>query len=149
CYSGLGTLALIQALLGNPAFTACGSPNPNPTSLTVGIVGHRSLTIPLTAANCIMTRLPGNGTPDALPNQFGDQTLQDSPNCQVPGPKILPIKNGKFANVLLGQTITLALNLRLDPTLADLDLTTIGTPGGTGRGAYREFCTQGGGRIRI
>ena len=84
-----------------------------------------------------------------MPNQFGDQTLQNSPNCQVSGSKIIPIKNGKFANVLLGQTITLALNLRLDPTLADLDLTTIGTPGGTGRGAYREFCTTSGGRIRI
>ena len=34
-------------------------------------------------------------------------------------------------------------------TLVDLDLTTIGTPGGTGRGAYREFCTTSGGRIRI
>ena len=59
---------------------------------------------------------------------FGDQTLQNSPSCQVSGPKLLPLKNGKFANVLLGQTITLGLNLRLDPTLANLDLTTIGTP---------------------
>jgi hypothetical protein len=149
CYNGLGTLALIQALLGDPAFLACGSPNPNPTSLIVGIVGNRSLTIPLSAAQCIINRLPANGTPDPLPNQFGDQTLQNPNSCQVPGPKLLPIKNGKFGSVLLGQTITLALNLRLDPTLADLDLTTIGTPGGTGRGAYREFCTTSGGRIRI
>jgi hypothetical protein len=149
CYSGLGTLALIQALLGDPAFLGCGSPNPNDQFLRVGILGERSLTIQLSAAECIMTRLPANGTPSALPNQFGDQTLQNSPSCQVPGPKLLPLKNGKFANVLLGQTITLGLNLRLDPTLADLDLTTIGTPGGTGRGAYREFCTTSGGRIRI
>jgi len=34
---------------------------------------------------------------------------------------------------LLGQTITLGLNLRLDPTLANLDLTTIGTPVVIGR----------------
>ena len=149
CYSGLGRLALIQALLGDPAFTACGSPNPNDQFLRVGLLGHKSLTIPLSAAQCIMNRLPGNGTADALPNGFGDQTLQNSPSCQVPGPKTIPLKNGKFANVLLGQTIALGLNLRLDPTLADLDLTTIGTPGGTGRGAYREFCTTGGGRIRI
>jgi hypothetical protein len=148
CYNGLRTLALIQALLGDPNFITCGNPNPNPQSLIVGVVGFRSLTIPLSAASCIMMRLPANGTPDTLPNQFGDQTLQNSPSCQVPGPKLLPLKNGKFANVLLGQTITLGFNLRLDPTLANLDLTTIGTPGGTGRGAYRQFCTQRGGTIQ-
>ncbi len=146
CYSGLGTLALIQALLGDTSIRNCGLPNPDP--LIVGIVGTRSLTIPLSAAQCIITRLPANGTPDTLPNQFGDQTL-NSPNCLATGTHPLLLKNGKFVNVLLGQTITLGLNLRLDPTLADLDLTTIGTPGGTGRGAYREFCTTSGGRIRI
>jgi hypothetical protein len=114
----------------------------------VGIVGTKSLTIPLSAAQCIMNRLPANGTPDALPNGFGDQTLQDSPSCQVPGPKLLTIKNGKFSNVLLGQTITLGLNLRLDPTLANLDLTTIGTQVTIGRVTYRQFCTQGGRSIQ-
>jgi hypothetical protein len=146
CYSGLGTLDLIKALLGDTSIRNCGLPNPDP--LIVGIVGARSLTIPLSAAECIITRLPANGTPVALPNQFGDQTL-NSPNCVATGTHALPLKSGKFVNVLLGQTITLALNLRLDPTLANLDLTTIGTPGGTGRGAYREFCTTSGGRIRI
>ena len=146
CYNGLGTLDLIKALLGDTSIRNCGLPNPDP--LIVGIVGTKSLTIPLSAAQCIMNRLPANGTPDALPDGFGDQTLQNSPSCQVPGPKLLAIKNGKFANVLLGQTITLGLNLRLDPTLANLDLTTIGTPVVIGRVAYRRFCTQGGRSIQ-
>ena len=141
CYNGLGTLALIQALLGDTAFMELRVAKSEPDPDSGNIVGTKSLTIPLSAAQCIMNRLPANGTPDALPNQIWRPNAPNSPNCQVPGPKLLPIKNGKFANVLLGQTITLGLNLRLDPTLADLDLTTIGTPGGTGRGAYREFCT--------
>jgi hypothetical protein len=149
CYNGLGTLALVRALLGDPTVQLPpGCTNSNSQSLVVGIFGQRSLTIPLSAAQCIVTRLPANGTADALPNGFGDQTLQNSPNCQVPGPKVLTIKNGKFANVLLGQTITLGLNLRLDPTLANLDLTTIGTPVVIGRVAYRRFCTQGGRSIQ-
>ena len=50
--------------------------------------------------------------------------------------------------MLLGQTITLGLNLRLDPTLANLDLTTIGTPVVVKGVAYRKFCTQSGGTIQ-
>jgi hypothetical protein len=140
CYNGLGTLNLIKALLGNSSIRNCGLPNPDP--LTVGKVGTRSLTIPLSAAACIMNRLPANGTASALP-AFGDQTLAAN-TCQVPGSLIIPIKNGKFVNVLLGQTITLGLNLRLDPTLANLDLTTIGTSVVINRVSYRKFCTQGG-----
>jgi hypothetical protein len=50
--------------------------------------------------------------------------------------------------VLLGQTIALGLNLRLDPTLANLDLTTIGTPVVINGVAYRKFCTESGGNIQ-
>jgi len=147
CYNNLGTLALIKALLGDPTFLACGSPNPNPNFLRVGILGTRSLTIPLSAAQCIDTRLAATGNASALP-AFGDKTLQNPTSCQVSGTPALPLKNGKFDNVLLGQTITLGLNLRLDPTLANLDLTTIGTPVVVRGVAYRKFCTQSGGTIQ-
>jgi len=148
CYNNLGTLALIKALLGDPTFLACGNPNPNPQYLTVGIsgIGGRSLTIPFGAAACIDTRLAATGNASALPN-FGNQTLAAN-TCQVPGTPNLPLKNDKFNNVLLGQTITLGLNLRLDPTLANLDLTTIGTPVVVKGVAYRKFCTQSGGTIQ-
>jgi hypothetical protein len=149
CYNNLGTLNLIQALLGNPAFTACGSPNPNPNYLRVGILGTRSLYIPLSAAQCIVTRLAATGNASALPN-WGttEKVLQNPTNCNVSGTPALPIKNGKFDNVLLGQTIALGLNVRLDPTLANLDLTTIGTPVVIRGVAYRQFCTQSGGNIQ-
>jgi hypothetical protein len=144
CYSGLGTLNLIKALLGDTSIRNCGLPNPDP--LVVGVLGTRSLTIPLSAAQCVMTRLPATGNPIALPN-FGDKILQNPNSCNVSGTPALPLKNGKFNNVLLGQTITLGLNLRLDPTLANLDLTTIGTPVVINGVAYRRFCTQSGGNI--
>ncbi len=78
----------------------------------------RSLTIPSGSASaaCIIAKLPAGGPPAAFP-AFGDQTLSNT-TCQTTPP--LPEQNGNFRNVLLGQTITLALNLRLDPALANL-----------------------------
>jgi hypothetical protein len=149
CYNNLGRLDLIKALLGNPAFMPCGLPNPNPNYLRVGILGTRSLNIPLSAAQCIITRLPSGTTASALPNWGSvEKVLQNPTNCNVLGTPNLPLNNGKFANVFLGQTIALGLNLRLDPTLANLDLTTIGTPVVINRVAYRKFCTQSGGTIQ-
>src|SRR5262249_15842927 len=145
CYNGLGTLNLIKALLGDTSIRNCGLPNPDP--LVVGVLGTRSLTIPLSAAQCVMTRLPATGSASALPN-FGDKILQNPNSCNVSGTPALPLKNGKFNNILLGQTITLGLNLRLDPTLANLDLTTIGTPVVIKGVAYRQFCTRSGGNIQ-
>jgi hypothetical protein len=89
------------------------------TDLTVGVLGTRSLTIPSAAWECIIKRLPAGGTPKAL-EDCNDQTMDTS--CNVPNPACLPLKNGKFLNVFLGQVITLSLNLRLDPELADLEL---------------------------
>jgi hypothetical protein len=149
CYNNLGTFDLIKALLGNPAFMPCGLPNPNPQYLRVGILGTRSLYIPFSAAQCIMTRLAAGGSASALPN-WGttEKVLQNPNNCNVLGSPALPIKNGKFDNVLLGQTITLGLNVRLDPTLSNLDLTTIGTPVVIKNVTYRQFCTQSGNSIQ-
>jgi hypothetical protein len=56
---------------------------------------------------------------------FGDETLSKcgtSPNCQTP---VVPLPlqgNGQWQSTLLGQTLTLTLNTRLDPTLPGLVL---------------------------
>ena len=72
------------------------------------------------SAQCIIDRLPAGGRPKTLPN-FGDQVL-DNDSCQTDPP--LPLHSDRFQNVLLGQTIALALNLRLDPNLGSLVLCT-------------------------
>ena len=103
-WNGMNRLELITSLLAQGP-------------LVVGLPG-RSLTIPVGAASaqCIIDRLPAGGPPTALP-AFGDQVL-DSASCQTNPP--LPLKNGNFRNVLLGQTITLGLNLRLGTNLGQL-----------------------------
>jgi len=110
----MGTLELIDSLIDG-------------TPLVVGKPG-RSITIPLAAAECIITRLPGGGTSARLPN-IGDDTLSWS-YCQT-SPTLDTTKAtpqdpyGRFKNVLLAQTITLSLNLRL----ANLRLCDLGTFG--------------------
>jgi hypothetical protein len=89
--------------------------------LVVGKTNSRSLTIQPGNAALLQSRLPAAGTPSALPNN-GDQILPTA---------VLPLNgNGRFANVLLGQTITLSLNVRLDPKLLNFALPP-------------TFCTQG------
>src|SRR5439155_17668859 len=83
--------------------------------------GLRSLRILSGDAVLLQQRLPSGGTPAALPNN-GNQTLQAA---------VLPLNpKGRFANVFLGQTITLALNVRLSPALLSFGLTP-------------SFCSQG------
>src|SRR5262249_48603781 len=105
-FNGTVSLTLVGQLL---------TPN-----LVVGKPG-RSLTIPATSASLLQQRLPANGTPATLPNN-GDQNLDTA---------VLSLAaKSKFANVFLGQTITLSLNTRLDPHLLAFPLT-------------QAFCTQG------
>jgi hypothetical protein len=104
-FNGVGTFDLLVDLLSSGP-------------LVVGKLGDRSLTIPTNGAQCIIDRLPAGGTAATLPDA-GDQTMSGPPACSVP---VLPLKNGKFKNILLGQTVTLSLNLRLDPDLGDLEL---------------------------
>ena len=91
----------------------------NGTGVTVGVPGVRSLTI--MDAACIMSRLPGTGTPTTLPdfakNGGNPDRIIGGASCNTTSPDIPLDKNGKFRNVLLGQTITLALNLRFDSAL--------------------------------
>ncbi len=96
------------------------------TDVVLGVPG-RSLTYSRTAgtglaaeaarlatAQCIIDRMPGGGTAAAFPN-FGN----------INGCNPLPaaiLKNGKFNNVLIGQTMALTLNLRLDADLGSVAL---------------------------
>ena len=100
--------------------------------LVVGVPGvGRSLTITQSAVTCLdgdnscrLARLPANTTPASLPSNFGDQTLNacgTTPNCQT-NPAIPLQGNGQWQSTLLGQTVTLTLNTRLDPTLPGLVL---------------------------
>ena len=95
-------LALIQSLLSAP----------NPTSLVLGLPG-KSFTITYNDAACVIQRMPGGGPAQALPN---GNTVFGS-NCSTAP---IQLQNGRFKNNLLSQTLTLGLNLRLDPGLGTL-----------------------------
>jgi hypothetical protein len=112
-FNGMTTLELVQSLLKN-----------NP--ITVGMPG-RSVYMDYNDADCIILRLPGNTTPEALP-AFGDQVLNPS-SCQVLGTIPIPLNEGKFESVLLGQTITLIFNSRISAAMPLFPLT-------------NHFCTQ-------
>jgi hypothetical protein len=130
--------SLTQGFYGNARGVACatnergtvlinrllGAPFGN---LVIGKAG-RSLTITQAMAHCITVRLPAGGTAKRLP--VGDQVF--GTNCTT---LIELNRHGRFDNVLLGQTIALGLNMRLDLDLADLEIkgtemTTIGTTPG-------------------
>jgi hypothetical protein len=94
-FNGATTIEIIRSLLAEP--------------LVVGTPG-RSLSVARPAADCIVARLPAGTTPTTLPGNLGDANL-DHKTCQTRNP--LPLdSNGKFQNILLGQTITLTLNTR-------------------------------------
>jgi hypothetical protein len=100
-------------------------------NLVIGKSG-RSLTIDAAHAACVSKRLPAGGAPGTLP--AGNQAFGNNCSTSIPVDK-----KGKFINVLLGQTITLGLNLRLNAPLGSLiikgtKLTTIGSyPGADGK----------------
>jgi hypothetical protein len=102
-WMGMKTLELLESLItpGNP--------------LVMGKAGLRSVTFADGAERCIIELLPSGGAPVRLNPSIGDLTV-DPATCDV-GPH-LPLKNGRIRNVFLGQTITLSLNMRLDPSLS-------------------------------
>jgi hypothetical protein len=102
CGTGQGTTVLIDSLLAASGDT-----------IIVGVDGSGSLTIITGDANCVIQYLPGSGTPTALAHDF----RFNQNNCNII-PNNMPLNNqGRFSNILLSQTITLALNLRLDTLL--------------------------------
>lgn len=103
-FNGMNRLELIDSLLASGP-------------VTLGITGVRSLSID--SAQCIIDRLPAGGQASALP-AFGDQVLSPT-TCQSAVP--LPLNNsGNFKNILLGQALTLELNMRLSPNLVSMPL---------------------------
>src|SRR5262249_34917719 len=89
--------------------------------------GSKSFTLLGSVAeeNCLVLRMPAGGTPAVLPANGAGTTLFNLSNCgttAVSGSTDLLLKNGKFNNVLLGQTITLALDIRQNSSLAKVVL---------------------------
>jgi len=125
-FNGIPRLDLIRELLTVPGTS-------NSWDLIVGKPG-RSLRIPLSAATCIIRRLPAGGPPDALPAGYGNQTM-NTESCQTTPALPLDRKGSKFRNVFLGQVITLNLNSRLDTNLLTLSL--------TNSFGNNRFCTVG------
>lgn len=84
-------------------------------SYTGGIGSAASLARQATA-QCIIDKLPAGGSAAAFPG-----TLGNASGCASSFPAGF-LRNGRFSNVFVGQTLTLALNLRLDNTLAGVPL---------------------------
>lgn len=77
------------------------------------VIGHASgYRFIASTPGCILQRLPGGGPAAML--------TADALNCEATG--FLTHKDGRSKNILLSQTITLGLNLRLDLNLGDLAL---------------------------
>lgn len=95
--------------------------------LIIGKPG-KSFTIKLADALCLNSNLPSGGPAKMLPS--GDALYTGS--CATTT-SITLNSNGRFDNILLGQTITLGLNLRKDPNLGGLILngTVMTTSNGT------------------
>jgi hypothetical protein len=95
--NGMGTAELIESLLAQGNL----------------VVGSNGNTMTFTAGNsgCIIELLPGQGPAKTI---SGANTCASHPGIQK--------KNGRIFNILLAQTITLGLNLRLSDDLADLPI---------------------------
>jgi uncharacterized repeat protein (TIGR01451 family) len=97
---GTGTFALINRLLMENGGMVIGVP-----------ANNRTFTIPATGAQCVINLLPSGGNSSVIPGNRG---------CGNTSGMVLG--NGRLKNVLLGQTITLQLNLWLSPNLGALNL---------------------------
>ena len=117
--------SLTQGFYGNPGGSYCGSLNLSTTALIDSLLtahgplvvgdplGSGSLTINPGKGSCVVQYLPGGGPAASLAKHFSFNPN----NCNI-HPGGMPLKNGRFNNILLSQTITLGLNLRLDTLLA-------------------------------
>lgn len=96
-------------------------------NLVIGKPG-KSFTVKLTDALCLNYNLPSGGPAKMLPSGDGEYSTSCSTTTSV-----TLNNNGRFDNILLGQTITLGLNLRKDANLGGLILngTVMTTSNGT------------------
>jgi hypothetical protein len=100
-FNGSTSLSLVGTLLA-------GGP------MVLGIAGSKSVLISSSDAAALEALLPAGGPPAPL-SFSGDKTLATAS---------LPLnKKGRISNILIGQTITLALNARLSPALLAFGLT--------------------------
>lgn len=104
-FNGVGIPAWIDSLVGVDP-------------LVLGTSG-RSLTFQDGSEACIIAGLPAFGKPAAFPEALGDAVVDST--CELP-PELPASHHGKLKNQLLGETIALSLNARLDPDLVDLDV---------------------------
>jgi hypothetical protein len=124
-----------QGYWGNPGGKQCsqfpdGYANATTTEILDGLVpvtvGKGSRTLTINEAECVLVLLPGGGPSKDLPD-FGNATVNKYSDiyCDVSnkGPNSLwddgqiRAKSGCLVNVLLAQTITLALNVKWDGDL--------------------------------
>ncbi|MCB0596068.1 MAG: T9SS type A sorting domain-containing protein, partial [Phaeodactylibacter sp.] len=103
-FNGQTTTQIVQNILSNGP-------------VVIGVVGYRSLSI--SQAQCIFKLLPGGGNANALPANMGDIAVQASACAIAPVPSY---SDGRIQNILAAQTLALALNVRYDPNLANLQL---------------------------
>jgi hypothetical protein len=120
-FNGVTSRMLVSNLLGQG-------------TLVIGKAGARSLSILPADGDLLQLRLPAGGTPSKL-SSTGDQSLRTS--------TISLNRKGRFDNVFVGQTITLSLNLRLSPALAEVGIapgffTRAVLPGADGRKGTRD-----------
>lgn len=96
-FNGMTTVALLNDLLEDDL-----------------VVGRNSNTLTLTQldVDCVIARLPGGGQPKAL---NGAATCGNPVGIQLHN-------DGRYKNILLAQTITMGLNLRLDDNLGSLEI---------------------------
>ncbi|PLX28536.1 MAG: hypothetical protein C0600_09620, partial [Ignavibacteria bacterium] len=117
--------SLTQGFYGNIGGVYCGNGMTAPqllpylipiaNDLVVGDPPNTgSLTITNATAVCILGYLPGGGTASVLTHNY---QFNNPPRCNIT-PNTMPLgAGGRFRNILLSQTITLALNMRLDLTI--------------------------------
>jgi len=122
---------LTQGAYGNANGSWCGTGHPRRLALIQQLLGSgpivmglpgQSLTITVNDASCVIAKLPGGGPAATLPAGNGVFTN----NCGTT--TNIPTQGNRFRNQLLAQGITFALNLRLDPGLANFNLPAPSTP---------------------
>ena len=133
-FDSCDTLNVVKALGGTSNIpSACQSLivfTTTPPFIGMPSAGLRSLTFAFGAERCLIDKLPASGDPAALPPGLGDAVITSptSPStCQLPAdcafPATLPINSaGKFGNALIGQTMALSLNVRLDDIIRALTI---------------------------
>ena len=76
--------------------------------------GTRKLTILASEVSCLITKMPAGTTPAVLP--VGNVTCATASSSSY-------LNNGKFISVLVGQTLAMSLNIRLNAALGNVALT--------------------------